>query len=84
VGEQERDAQLNAVVRAGIGRMRGGFESLARAARERGEAGPAVEPRDVATIAVSLLQGLLIQLSVFGDELDVDAYASAAAALLDS
>jgi TetR/AcrR family transcriptional regulator, transcriptional repressor of aconitase len=83
VGEQERDAQLNAVVRAGVGRVRGGFETLASAARERGEAGPGVEPREVATIAVSLLQGLLIQLSVFGDELDIDAYARAAAALLD-
>ena len=83
VGEQQRDPQLNAAVRAGIGRARGGVESLARAARERGELGPGVEPGEVATLAVSLLQGLLIQLSVFGDELDIDAYARSAAALLD-
>jgi AcrR family transcriptional regulator len=83
VGEQQRDPQLNALVRAGVGRARGGFEALARAAQERGERGPAGDPRDIGTLAVSLLQGLLIQLSVFGDELDVDAYARAAAALLD-
>jgi AcrR family transcriptional regulator len=83
VGEQQRDPQLNAAVRAGIGRLRGGFEALARAARERGEVGPAADPRDVATLAISLLQGLLIQLSVVGDELDIDAYTRAAAALLD-
>jgi TetR/AcrR family transcriptional regulator, transcriptional repressor of aconitase len=83
VGEQQRDPELNAAVQAGVGLARGGFESLARAAQERGEPGPGVEPAEVATLAVSLLQGLLIQLSVFGDELDIDAYARAAAALLD-
>ncbi len=83
VGEQQRDPQLNAAVRSGIGQARGGFESLARAAQDRGELGPGVEPREVATLAISLLQGLLIQVSVFGDELDIDAYARAAAALLD-
>ena len=83
VGEPQRDPELTAAVRAGVGLARGGFEALARAARERGEPGPGVEPREVATLAISLLQGLLIQLSVFGDELDIDAYARAAAALLD-
>jgi TetR/AcrR family transcriptional regulator, transcriptional repressor of aconitase len=83
VGEQQRDPELNAAVRTGIGRARGGFEALARAAQERGELGAGIEPREVATLAISLLQGLLIQLSVFGDELDIDAYARAAAALLD-
>jgi AcrR family transcriptional regulator len=83
VGEQQRDPQLNALVRAGVARARGGFEALARAAQERGEPGPALDPRDVGTLAVSLLQGLLIQLSVFGNELDVDGYARAAVALLD-
>ena len=53
------------------------------AARGAGALGPGVEPGEVATLAVSLLQGLLIQLSVFGDELDIDAYARSAAALLD-
>jgi hypothetical protein len=36
VGEQERNPQLNAAIRAGIERLRSGFETLARAAQERG------------------------------------------------
>lgn len=83
VGEQQRDPQLNAAVRAGVGRLREGFETLARAAQERGELDPELDPEDFSTLAISLLQGLLIQLSVDGDEFDMDAYARAATALLD-
>ena len=43
-GEQLRDPQLNAAVRAGIERLRLGFETLARAAQQRGELDPELEP----------------------------------------
>jgi AcrR family transcriptional regulator len=83
VGEQQRDPQLNAAVRAGIERLRLGFEVLALAAQERGELDPALEPEHFARLAVGLLQGLLLQVGVFGDSFDIDGYARAAAALLD-
>jgi AcrR family transcriptional regulator len=83
VGEQQRDPQLNAAVRAGIERLRAGFETLARAAQERGELDPALDPEQFARLPISLLQGLLIQYGVYGDEIDIDAYARAATALID-
>jgi len=83
VGEQQRDPRLNAVVRAGIGQLRAGFETLARAAQERGELDPAVDPEHYARLPISLLQGMLVQLGVEGEELDIDAYARTAAALMD-
>jgi TetR/AcrR family transcriptional regulator, transcriptional repressor of aconitase len=79
VGEQQRNPELNAAVRAGIERLRGGFEALARAAQERGELDPAFEPEHFGRLCISLLQGLLLQVGVFGDELDIDGYARAAA-----
>jgi AcrR family transcriptional regulator len=83
VGEQQRDPQLNAAVRAGIERLRAGFETLARAAQERGELDPALDPEPFSRLPVSLLQGLFIQLAVYGDGLDIDAYARAGTALID-
>jgi TetR/AcrR family transcriptional regulator, transcriptional repressor of aconitase len=83
VGEQQRNLELNAAVRAGIDRLRGGFEALARAAQERGELDPAVDLEQYSRLAVSLLQGLLLQLAVYGGVIDLDAYAQAAATLLD-
>jgi AcrR family transcriptional regulator len=83
VGEQQRNPELNALVRAGIGQLREGFETLARVAQERGELDPALDPVEFSLLPISLLQGLLIQVGVFGDEIDLDAYAGAAAALLD-
>jgi AcrR family transcriptional regulator len=83
VGEQQRDPQLNAAVRAGLERLRAGFETLARAAQERGELDPGLDPERFSRLPLSLMQGLLVQLAVYGDALDVDAYAGAAAALLD-
>jgi AcrR family transcriptional regulator len=83
VGEQQRDPMLNAAVRAGIDRLREGFEMLARAAQERGELDPALEPAQYSRVAIAMLQGLLLQLGVFGDEIDIDRYAKAAAQLLD-
>jgi AcrR family transcriptional regulator len=83
VGEQQRNPQLNAVVRLGIESLRAGFETLARAAQERGELDPALDPAEFSRLPISLMQGLLVQLGVYGDELDIDAYARAATALID-
>ncbi|HKB20185.1 MAG TPA: TetR/AcrR family transcriptional regulator [Gaiellaceae bacterium] len=83
VGEQQRDPMLNAAVRAGINRLREGFEMLARAAQERGELDLALEPEHYSRVTISMLQGLLLQLGVFGEEIDIDGYAEAATELLD-
>jgi AcrR family transcriptional regulator len=83
VGEQQRNPQLNAMVRAGIESLRSGFEGLARAAQERGELDAARDPEQFSRLPISLLQGLLVQLGVYGDEIDIDAYAETAARLLD-
>jgi AcrR family transcriptional regulator len=83
VGEQQRNPQLNAVVRAGIEGLRGGFEGAARAAQERGELDAELDPERFSRLPISLLQGLLVQLGVYGDEIDIDAYAEAAERLLD-
>jgi AcrR family transcriptional regulator len=83
VGEQQRNPQLNAAVRAGIERLRQGFETLARAARERGELDPALEPEHLSRVVVSLLQGLLLQYGVYEGEIDINAYVRAATTLID-
>jgi TetR/AcrR family transcriptional regulator, transcriptional repressor of aconitase len=83
IGEQARDPRLNAAVQAGIEQLRSGFETLARAAQERGELDPAIDPEHFGRLPVSLLQGLFVQLGVYGGALDIDAYAREAAALLD-
>jgi AcrR family transcriptional regulator len=83
VGEQQRDPQLNAAVRAGIERLRLGFETLARAAQERGELDPALEPEHLSRVVVSLLQGLLLQYGVYEGEIDISAYVRAATTLVD-
>jgi AcrR family transcriptional regulator len=83
VGEQQRDPQLNAAVRAGIERLRRGFETLAQAARQRGELDPALDPEHFSRLVISLLQGLLLQLSVYGDTIDINGYARTAMALID-
>jgi AcrR family transcriptional regulator len=82
-GEQQRNPQLNAAVRAGLEHLRAGFEKLTRAAQERGELDPGLDPEEYGRLPLSLLQGMLIQVGVFGDELDIDRYSRAAAALLD-
>jgi TetR/AcrR family transcriptional regulator, transcriptional repressor of aconitase len=83
VGEQQRNEQLNAAVRAGIDQLRAGFEKLARAAQERGELDPGLDPEEFSRLPISLMQGLLIQLGVFGDEIDLDGYTRAARELID-
>ena len=83
VGEQQRNPQLNAAVRTGLDTLRGTFETLARAAQERGELDPAVDPEQFSRLPISLMQGLLVQIGVYGEELDIDAYARAAASAID-
>jgi AcrR family transcriptional regulator len=83
IGEQQRDPQLNAAARAGLSGLREGFASLARAVQSRGELDAAIDPDQLGRLAISLLQGALIQISVYGDELDLDAYVRTAVALLD-
>jgi AcrR family transcriptional regulator len=83
IGEQQRNPQLNAAVRTGLDTLRGGFEALARAAQERGELDPAVDPEEFSRLPISLMQGLLVQVGVYGEELDIDAYARAAARAID-
>ena len=83
VGEQQRNPQLNAAVRAGIERLRAGFETLARAAQERGELDPTLEPEHFGRLCISLLQGLLLQVGVYGEALDIDGYARATTTLID-
>ena len=83
VGEQQRNPQLNTAVRTGLDTLRGTFETLARAAQERGELDPAVDPEQFSRLPISLMQGLLVQIGVYGEELDIDAYAHAAAEAID-
>jgi AcrR family transcriptional regulator len=83
VGEQQRDPALNAAVRAGIEQLRRGFETLARAAQERGELNAALDPVHFARVPIGLLQGLLLQVGVYGSDIDIDAYTRAAVTLLD-
>lgn len=83
IGEQQRDPTLNAAARAGLSRLREGFATLARAAQERGELDAAIDPDQFGRLALSLLQGALIQISVYGDDMDLDAYVRTAVALLD-
>ena len=83
VGEQQRNPQLNTAVRAGIERLRAGFETLARTAQERGDLDPALEPVHFARLCISLLQGALLQVGLYGDELDLDGYARATTTLID-
>jgi AcrR family transcriptional regulator len=82
-GEQQRNPALNAVARAGLDGLRASFEKLARAARERGELDPAIDPEAFSRLPISMLHGMLIQLGVYGDGLDLEAYARAAELLVD-
>jgi hypothetical protein len=83
VGEQQRDEGLNAAARVGLSRLREGFATLARAAQGRAELDAAIDPDQLGRVAISLLQGALIQISMYGDEMDLDAYVRSAVALLD-
>jgi AcrR family transcriptional regulator len=83
VGELLRDAELNAAVQTGLERVRAGYELLARAAQERGELDPEIDPVHIGRLLIALVQGLLIQYAVYGGRVDVDAYAGTAVALVD-
>ena len=83
VGEQQRDPELNAGVRAGLEQLRAGFAKLARAAQERGELDGDLDPEQFGRLPISLLQGAFIQVAVYGDEVDLEAYARTAVTLID-
>jgi|SRR5215207_9441507 TetR/AcrR family transcriptional regulator, transcriptional repressor of aconitase len=83
VGEQQRNPQLNAAVRHALETLRTSFEMLARAAQDRGELHPAIDPEEFSRLPISLMQGLLVQIGIYGEDLDIDAYARAASALID-
>jgi AcrR family transcriptional regulator len=83
VGEQQRDPELNAAVRAGVEHLRAGFELLARAAQERGELDPSIDPQPFGRLAIALIQGLLTQYAVYGSDLDVEAYLRTVLTALD-
>ena len=83
VGEQQRNPQLNAAARAALESLRAGFETLARAAQERGELDAELDAEQFGRLAISLLQGLLIQLGVYGEGIDIDAYMRTATQLID-
>jgi AcrR family transcriptional regulator len=82
-GEQQRNPALNAAARAGLDGLRATFEKLARAAQERGELDHTLDPEALGRLPIAMLHGMLIQLAVYGDELDLDGYARASEALLD-
>jgi TetR/AcrR family transcriptional regulator, transcriptional repressor of aconitase len=83
IGEQQRNPALNAAARAGFDGLRASFEKLARAARERGELDPAIDPEALGRLPIAMLHGMLIQLALYGDEFDIEAYARAAEMLVD-
>ena len=63
--------------------LRAGFETLALAAQERGELDSALDTEEFSRLPISLMQGLLVQIGIYGEELDIDAYARVAAAMID-
>ena len=81
------EAQRNPIVReragAGIGGAVAALTEVARAAQRRGELDPSLDPESAARVAISIFQGLLIQRSIFGDEVDVDAYVETARRMLE-
>lgn len=83
VGEQQRNPEFNAAARASLDRLRASFAKLATAARERGELDPAIDPEALSRVPIAMLHGMLIQLALYGDELDLEAYADAARTLID-
>jgi AcrR family transcriptional regulator len=83
IGEQQSDPELNAAVQAGLERVRGGYEKLARAAQERGELDPEIDPVHIGRLLIALVQGLLIQYAVYDGQVDIDAYVRTAVRLVD-
>jgi AcrR family transcriptional regulator len=83
LGEHQRNPALKVAVRTGLDGLRANFEKLARAAQDRGELDPAIDPEAFSRLPLSLLQGMMIQLGVYGDAFDLEAYARAAETLLD-
>jgi AcrR family transcriptional regulator len=84
LAEAQRNPVLRERVTQGLGRGLTIFAALARAAQERGELARQLDPEHVARLIFAAFHGLLIQLSVMGDAVDVDAYVETVAALLDA
>lgn len=84
IGEQQRDPELNAAARAGLSGLREGFATLTRSAQQRGELPAAIDPDQFGSLAISLLQGALIQIAVYGEDMDLDGYVRSAVALLNT
>ncbi|HEX8647997.1 MAG TPA: TetR family transcriptional regulator [Thermoleophilaceae bacterium] len=74
------EAQRNPVVRE---RATAGLGGMARALARVAAAGGHPDPESAARMVMSLLQGLLIQRSIFGDAVDVEGYVATARAMLD-
>ena len=83
IGEQQRNPAVLAAARASLDELRASFERLARAAQARGELDPAIDPEAFGRMPIAMLHGMLIQLALYGDELDLEAYARTAEQLLD-
>lgn len=83
VGEQQHGPALSAPARDALEGLRGSFEKLARAAQDRGELDPSIDAAAYGRLPIALLHGMLIQLALYGEALDLDAYTRAAEALLD-
>src|SRR3954471_13950628 len=83
VGEQQRDPGLAAAARAGLDALRASFETLARAAQGRGELAPEIDPEAFSRVPIAMLHGMLLQLGLYGDALDLDAFARSAELVLD-
>lgn len=73
--------QLNAAVRAGSNAYAPASKRSPRVAQERGELDPALKTGPRGRLCISLLQGLLLQVGVYRDVLDIDGYARAAITL---
>lgn len=83
VGELQREPELRTTVRQGLEQLAAGFAELARSALQRGELDPRVDPEDFGRVAISILQGTLIQYGLFSDTMDLVRHAEAVEALLD-
>lgn len=83
IGEQQRHPAVRDAARASLDELRASFEKLARAARDRGELDRTIDLEALGRLPIAMLHGMLVQLAVYGDDFDIDAYARAAERLLD-
>jgi AcrR family transcriptional regulator len=74
------EAQRNPVVRE---RASHGIGGMGKALTEVAAAAGHPDPASAARLVLSLFQGMLVQLSIFGEAVDVESYVVAAKAMLD-